>query len=131
MYDSEDRGEWFRISWLIWPLSKNVMNNNTICNLPLESGQHDETLNSLRHRLNTMKAIFGDVDDNLDPASAAAKKRAARRRQGNCIDTIIDGSFMGVVLALCLCMVLGAAFFAYRNLYYAVIKKMYPEKEEL
>lgn len=34
---------------------------------------------------------------------------------------------MGMVLAVCLCMVLGAAFFAYKNLYYAVLKKMYPE----
>ena len=33
---------------------------------------------------------------------------------------------MGMVLAICLTMVLGAAFFAYKNLYYAVIKKMLP-----
>ena len=43
----------------------------------------------------------------------------------------IDGSFMGGVLAVCLMMVFGAAFFAYKNLYYAVIKKMYPERDEM
>ena len=43
-------------------------------------------------------------------------------------DNIIDGSFMGMVLAICLTMVLGAAFFAYKNLYYAVLKKMYPDR---
>uniref|UniRef100_A0A0K2VFU6 GA12899PAlike [Tribolium castaneum] n=2 Tax=Lepeophtheirus salmonis TaxID=72036 RepID=A0A0K2VFU6_LEPSM len=92
---------------------------------------HDETLNSLRQRLNTMRAIFGDNDEKLDPASASAKKRAAMRRQGNCIDTIIDGSFMGMVLTVCLAMVIGAAFFAYKNLYFAVMKKMYPDRSEL
>ena len=35
---------------------------------------------------------------------------------------------MGMVLAICLTMVLGAAFFAYKNLYYAVLKKMYPDR---
>ena len=32
-------------------------------------------------------------------------------------------SMMGAVLAVCLAMVLGASFFAYKNLYYAVMKK--------
>ncbi|QQP31451.1 GA12899PAlike, partial [Caligus rogercresseyi] len=92
---------------------------------------HDETLNSLRQRLNTMRAIFGDGDESLDSATASARKRAARRQQSNCLDTIIDGSFMGMVLTVCLAMVLGAAFFAYKNLYYAVMKKMSPERSEL
>ena len=43
-------------------------------------------------------------------------------------DNIIDGSFMGMVLAICLSMVLGAAFFAYKNLYFAVMQKMYPDR---
>ena len=36
-------------------------------------------------------------------------------------------SFMGMVLAVCLTMVVGATFFAYKNLYYAVMKKVYPD----
>lgn len=71
-----------------------------------------------------MKEIFGD---EIDSTETAKRKRAAKRRNGNCIDNIIDGSFMGMVLAICLAMVLGAAFFAYKNLYYAVIKKVYPD----
>ena len=50
-----------------------------------------------------------------------------KRKRGKCIDTIIDGSMMGAVLAVCLAMVLGASFFAYKNLYYAVMKKWYPD----
>ena len=38
-----------------------------------------------------------------------------------------DCSMMGAVLAVCLAMVLGASFFAYKNLYYAVMKKWYPD----
>ncbi len=37
------------------------------------------------------------------------------------------GTLMGLVLAVCLCMVLGAVFFAYKNLYFAVLKKRYPD----
>ena len=36
-------------------------------------------------------------------------------------------SMMGAVLAVCLAMVLGASFFAYKNLYYAVMRKWYPD----
>ncbi|QQP31448.1 GA12899PAlike, partial [Caligus rogercresseyi] len=35
---------------------------------------HDETLNSLRQRLNTMRAIFGDGDESLDSATALGQK---------------------------------------------------------
>ncbi len=52
-----------------------------------------------------------------------------RKRNKNCMNSIIDGSLMGTVLAICLCMVLGAAFFAYKNLYHAVMKKIYPEND--
>lgn len=84
-----------------------------------------ETVATLRQRLRSMKEIFGEEIDSTDTAK---RKRASKRRNGNCIDNIIDGSFMGMVLAICLAMVLGAAFFAYKNLYYAVIKKMYPDQ---
>ena len=53
------------------------------------------------------------------------RKRAARRRKRNCIDTIIDGSFMGMVLAVCLAMVLGSAFFAYKGGESRICNKMY------
>jgi len=76
-----------------------------------------------------MKEIFGD---EIDATETAKRKRAVKKRNGNCIDNLIDGSFMGMVLAMCLIMVLGAAFFAYKNLYFAVIKKMYPgDRSEL
>merc|ERR1719507_508991 len=79
-----------------------------------------------------MKEVFGDSDDEGaggvgGGSDDVRRKRAARRRKRNCIDTIIDGSFMGMVLAVCLAMVLGSALFAYKNLYYAVLKKIYPE----
>ena len=114
-----------------------------------EENLQRETVSSLRHRLKSLKDAFGeDVDDQLlaeadslmsrtGPTSAdeilrSSNHRAAKRRNAsNCLESIIDGSFMGGVLAVCLMMVFGAAFFAYKNLYYAVIKKMYPERDEL
>lgn len=96
-----------------------------------------------------MKDAFGDeVDDDLlaeadslmsrtgstsaDSLLRSSNRRAAKRRNAsNCLESIIDGSFMGGVLAVCLMMVFGAAFFAYKNLYYAVLKKMYPQNEDL
>ena len=55
----------------------------------------DETVDKLRHRLIVMKEILNEEDD---PSDAAAKKKAERRKKTNCLDTIIDGSFMGVIL---------------------------------
>ena len=102
----------------------------------LNPGLNPDTMSNLRHRLNAFKESFGDdivnealSDESRTAAAAAAQRRAAKRRQGNCMNTLIDGSFMGMVLAICLAMVVGAAFFAYKNLYFAVMKKMYPEKD--
>lgn len=85
-----------------------------------------------------MKEVFGDCnsddeDGNGSPVDVAemAKQQRRKRQRRNCMDTIIDGSLMGMILAVCLAMVLGAAFFAYKNLYFAVMKKMYPERSEL
>lgn len=94
-----------------------------------------EAVSTLRHRLNAFKESFGDdlvgealnQCDSTEAAARRSAKRAAKRRNGNCMDTLIDGSFMGMVLAVCLSMVVGATFFAYKNLYYAVMKKVYPD----
>ena len=105
-------------------------------------------MTNLRHRLKSLKDAFGDeVDDDLlaeadslmsrtgsksaDEMLRSSNRRASKRRNGaNCLESIIDGSFMGGVLAVCLMMVFGAAFFAYKNLYYAVIKKMYQNSDD-
>merc|ERR1711974_239297 len=86
-----------------------------------------EAVSTLRHRLNAFKESFGDdlvgealsECDSTEAAARRSARRANKRRQGNCMDTLIDGSFMGLVLAVCLTMVVGASFFAYKNLYYA------------
>lgn len=92
----------------------------------------DDTVNSLRNRLHAMREIFGDSDED-DPRQKKVADRILnqRRKRKNCMDTIMDGSLMGIILAACLAMVLGAAFFAYKNLYFAVLKKIYPEHQEL
>ena len=44
--------------------------------------ESNETINTLRHRLDTMKEIFGE---NMDATETAQRKRTSRRRNGNCI----------------------------------------------
>ena len=120
---------------MVWP-SGSLMVHMSFLQLNLEKSQYklyldvtEDTVNSLRNRLHAMKEVFGDSDDDSDEGR---KKRDAvlgpgRKRRKNCMDTIIDGSLMGMILAACLCMVLGAAFFAYKNLYFAVVKKFYDD----
>merc|ERR1712241_1651262 len=101
----------------------NHQDNTWSTSVPVTSGGADEeTVSTLRQRLKTMKEMFGDDIDTTD---------TAKRRNGNCIDNLIDGSFMGFVLAMCLTMVLGAAFFAFKNLYFAVSKKIWVDRSEL
>ena len=129
-------------------LAQTSLDNNYVINLGATNTVSDDTVSSLRHRLKSLKDAFGDeVDDDLlaeadslmsrtgsksaDELLRSSNRRAKRRNATNCLESIIDGSFMGGVLAVCLLMVFGAAFFAYKNLYYAVLKKMYPERDEM
>ena len=94
-----------------------------------------ETMANLRRRLNIFKESLGDelidsLQDDEDNHDVRRKRGEVKKRDGTCIDTIVDGSFTGIVLAACLATVLGAAFFAYKNLYQAVMKKMYPVDDE-
>merc|ERR1712109_234835 len=57
------------------------------------SNVNEETVSHLRQRLNVMREICKDDDKN---------GKTKKRRRGKCIDTIIDGSMMGAVLAVCL-----------------------------
>lgn len=59
----------------------------------LSASVSKETVANLRHRLSVMKEILGDEDD---PKVSQVRKRNSRRK--GCMDTILDGSFMGLVL---------------------------------
>ncbi len=97
---------------------------NTLCSGPVT----EDTVSSLRQRLNAMKEALGDHSDS-DAEDAKGHNAKANKRKKNCMDTLIDGSFMGMVLGVCLVIVLGASFFAFKNLYFAVMRKWYPEKD--
>lgn len=55
----------------------------------------DETVTNLRHRLMVMKEILNEEENEDD---AKQRKKLERRKKKNCLDTIIDGSFMGLIL---------------------------------
>ncbi len=42
-----------------------------------------------------MKEILNEEED---PSDEKARKKIERRKKKNCLDTIIDGSFMGLIL---------------------------------
>ena len=75
-----------------------------------------ESVEHLRHRLNTMKRLM---------ASDLEKKS---KRNQTTDDSIIDGSFLSVVFIVVLLMIIGVSFYAFLNLYYAILKK-FPAKE--
>ena len=60
-----------------------------------------EAVSTLRHRLNAFKDSFGDdlvgealnECDSTEAAARRSAKRAAKRRNGNCMDTLIDGRY--------------------------------------
>ncbi|KDR16156.1 uncharacterized protein LOC110832762 [Zootermopsis nevadensis] len=74
-----------------------------------------ESVEQLRARLDAMKKLI----DNPD-------KTANRRNQAG--NTIIDGSFLNIVFTVVLLMIIGVSFYAFLNLYYAIIKKFHPKE---
>ena len=57
----------------------------------------DETVTNLRNRLMVMKEILNEEENEDD---AKQRKKLERRKKKNCLDTIIDGSFMGLILVI-------------------------------
>jgi hypothetical protein len=74
-----------------------------------------ESVEQLRVRLDAMKKLIEDPDT-----------KARRRNQAG--NTIIDGSFLSIVFTVVLLMIIGVSFYAFLNLYYAIIKKFHPKQ---
>jgi len=52
--------------------------------------------------------------------------KACRRNQtGN---TVIDGSFLSIVFSVVLLMIIAVSFYAFWNLYHAIVKKFHPKE---
>ncbi|XP_066995854.2 uncharacterized protein [Anabrus simplex] len=71
-----------------------------------------ESVEELRARLDAMKRLMGD---DLE------RKRQKRKKLSG--ESIIDGSFLSVVFGVVLLMIIGVSFYAFMNLYYAILKK--------
>ncbi|KAL0275959.1 UNVERIFIED_CONTAM: hypothetical protein PYX00_003656 [Menopon gallinae] len=66
-------------------------------------------------KLETMKRIIDSEEDD--------EEKGSLRRKRKCKDSIIDGSFLSFVFVLVLILILCVSFYAFSNLYYAVLKK--------
>lgn len=51
-------------------------------------------------------------------------------RTKHAADSIIDGSFLSVVFGVVLTMIISVSFYAFQNLYFAILKK-FPSHTEL
>ncbi|KAG8230617.1 hypothetical protein J437_LFUL004529 [Ladona fulva] len=88
-----------------------------------------ESVEELRDRLEAMKRLMaeqgrggGGSGGSLDSASSSSGKSS---------DSIIDGSFLSVVFAVVLTMILSVSIYAFQNLYYAILKKFPSKHTEL
>jgi hypothetical protein len=75
-----------------------------------------ESVEELRERLDAMKKLIDDPDTKT------------RRRNNQAGNTIIDGSFLSIVFSVVLLMIICVSFYAFLNLYYAIIKKFHPKE---
>ncbi|XP_049782545.1 uncharacterized protein LOC126184221 [Schistocerca cancellata] len=75
------------------------------------SDDFSESVEQLRSRLNIVKRL---MENNT-------QKRSKKRRSAR--DSIIDGSFLSVVFAVVLVMIICVSVYAFANLYYAILRK--------
>jgi len=85
------------------------------------------TVEELRAHLQTMRQLMANsesdglnlsIDDDGNPTSA----RSARRNQSSKA-SIIDGTFLSLVFSVVLVLIVGVSFYAFQNLYQAILKK--------
>ncbi|KAF5272828.1 hypothetical protein FQR65_LT00424 [Abscondita terminalis] len=90
-----------------------------------EESTREETVDELRQRLNEMKRVMaerrlhrGESDGNntREPKSSVG---------------IIDGNFLSCVFGAALVVIVTVSFYAFYNLYHAVLKKFPSEHTEL
>ncbi|KAK9751834.1 hypothetical protein QE152_g4685 [Popillia japonica] len=83
-----------------------------------------ETIDELRQRLNHMKRAMAERQSSgLDINEG---RRISRRPTG-----VIDGSFLSVVFAVALIVIMTVSFYAFYNLYNAVLKRFPSKHTEL
>lgn len=68
-----------------------------------------------------MKRMMEDEDTDEE-------KGRNRRKSATCKESIIDGSFLSFVFVVVLLLIICVSFYAFQNLYYAVLKK-FPAKK--
>lgn len=66
-------------------------------------------------KLESMKRIIDSEEDDEEQGSL--------RRKRKCRESIIDGSFMSAVFLVVLILILCVSFYAFSNLYYAILKR--------
>lgn len=82
----------------------------------------DETVDELRYRLDAMKRMMAQREQNAAEEPATVKKNVA---------SIIDGNFLSMVFGVALIVILSVSVYAFYNLYHAILKKFPSHHTEL
>ena len=81
-----------------------------------------ESVEELKAKLETMKQL---MEEQVGYGSKKKNNYTSRR------ETIIDGTFLSAVFAVVFILIVGVSFYAFRNLFYAIMKKFPSKHTEL
>ncbi|XP_071445247.1 uncharacterized protein [Hetaerina americana] len=91
-----------------------------------------ESVEELRDRLEAMKRLMAEQGRSGSGGGGSGSGfDSSSSSSGKSSDSIIDGSFLSVVFAVVLTMILSVSIYAFQNLYYAILKKFPSKHTEL
>lgn len=93
-------------------------------------GNVNETVEELRAKLDAMKDLLAEEQlkqalHNKRHGISSGLQYSARR------DSIIDGTFLSAVFAVVFLLIVGVSFYAFQNLYFAILKRFPAKHTEL
>jgi hypothetical protein len=95
---------------------------NVAVDVAVDEEELTESVEELKAKLETMKRLMKEQGER---GGKGNRNYTARR------DTIIDGTFLSAVFAVVFILIVGVSFYAFRNLYYAILKKFPSKHTEL
>ncbi|BET01087.1 Hypothetical protein NTJ_13903 [Nesidiocoris tenuis] len=85
-----------------------------------------ESVEELRARLESMKKLLAESQSKNRKGRTADNFTTTAR-----YDSLIDGNFLSAVFAIVFVLIVGVSFYAFQNLYFAILKKFPAKHTEL
>ncbi|KAF6211937.1 hypothetical protein GE061_012454 [Apolygus lucorum] len=84
-----------------------------------------ESVEELRERLESMKKLLAESQSKNRSRTSDSFTPSQR------YDSLIDGNFLSAVFAIVFILIVGVSFYAFQNLYFAILKKFPAKHTEL